>query len=78
MTELLQQLVDGIGRGSIYALLALGIAVIFGVMHLVNFAHGELITASAYVSLPALHAGPGLVGPRAGDPGGLDAHGAGY
>ena len=49
MTELLQQLVDGIGRGSIYALLALGIAVIFGVMHLVNFAHGELITVSAYV-----------------------------
>ncbi|MCY3805121.1 MAG: branched-chain amino acid ABC transporter permease [bacterium] len=50
MTELLQQLVDGVGRGSIYALLALGIAVIFGVMHLVNFAHGELITVSAYVS----------------------------
>ncbi|MEZ5343103.1 MAG: branched-chain amino acid ABC transporter permease [Acidimicrobiales bacterium] len=50
MTELLQNLVDGLGRGSIYALLALGIAVIFGVMHLVNFAHGELITVSAYVA----------------------------
>lgn len=49
MTELLQNIVDGLGRGSIYALLALGIAVIFGVMHLVNFAHGELITVSAYV-----------------------------
>ncbi len=50
MTELIQNLVDGLGRGSIYALLALGIAVIFGVMHLVNFAHGELITVSAYVA----------------------------
>lgn len=50
MTELAQNLVDGLGRGSIYALLALGIAVIFGVMHLVNFAHGELITVSAYMS----------------------------
>lgn len=50
MTELAQNLVDGLGRGSIYALIALGIAVIFGVMHLVNFAHGELITVSAYVA----------------------------
>ena len=32
MMELLQNLIDGLGRGSIYALLALGIAVIFGVM----------------------------------------------
>jgi len=50
MTEFLQQLVDGLGRGGIYALLALGLAVIFGVMHLVNFAHGETITVSAYVA----------------------------
>jgi branched-chain amino acid transport system permease protein len=50
MTELVQQIVDGLGRGSEYALIALGIAVIFGVMHLVNFAHGELITVSAYVA----------------------------
>lgn len=50
MTEFLQQLVDGLGRGGIYALLALGIALIFGVMHLVNFAHGETITVSSYVT----------------------------
>ncbi len=50
MTQLLQQLVDGLGRGSEYALIALGIAVIFGVMHLVNFAHGETITVAAYVT----------------------------
>ena len=50
MTEIIQQLADGLGRGSEYALIALGIAVIFGVMQLVNFAHGELITVSAYVA----------------------------
>ncbi len=50
MSGLLQNLVDGLGQGSIYALLALGIAVIFGVMHLLNFAHGELITVGAYVT----------------------------
>lgn len=54
MTELVQNLIDGLGRGSIYALLALGVAVIFGVMHLLNFAHGELITVSGYVSYWAL------------------------
>lgn len=57
MTELLQNLIDGLGLGSIYALLALGIAVIFGVMHLVNFAHGELITVSAYVAYALLTRG---------------------
>jgi branched-chain amino acid transport system permease protein len=50
VTELVQNLFDGLGRGSIYALLALGIAVIFGVMHLVNFAHGELITVGSYLA----------------------------
>ncbi len=57
MTELAQNLIDGLGRGSIYALLALGVAVIFGVMHLLNFAHGELITVSGYASFWALGAG---------------------
>lgn len=57
MTELLQNLIDGLGRGSIYSLLALGVAVIFGVMHLLNFAHGELITVAGYASFWALGAG---------------------
>jgi branched-chain amino acid transport system permease protein len=48
--DLIQQIIDGLGRGSSYALLALGLAIIFGVMHLLNFAHGELITISAYVT----------------------------
>lgn len=44
----LQVAVDALSLGSLYALAALGIGLIFGVMRLVNFAHGDLITAGAY------------------------------
>jgi branched-chain amino acid transport system permease protein len=44
----LQTIVDGIALGAIYALVAVGIALVFGVLRLINFAHGELITAGAY------------------------------
>lgn len=50
MTEVVQQIFDGLGRGGTYALLALGLGLVFGVMHLVNFAYGELITIGAYVA----------------------------
>jgi branched-chain amino acid transport system permease protein len=50
VTKLLQTLVDGLGVGSTYALLALGISLNFCEMHLVNFAHGELITVGAYTA----------------------------
>ncbi|MEP7201403.1 MAG: branched-chain amino acid ABC transporter permease [Ilumatobacteraceae bacterium] len=49
MTDLVQNLIDGLGNGSTYALLAVGVSMLFGVMHLVNFAHGELLTIGAYV-----------------------------
>jgi branched-chain amino acid transport system permease protein len=48
VTNVLQTLIDAIALGSIYALVAMGIGLVFGVMRLVNFAHGELITAGAY------------------------------
>lgn len=51
MTEFLQSVIDGIALGSLYALAALGIGLVFGVMRLVNFAYGELITAGAYTLL---------------------------
>ena len=50
MMALVQQIVDGLSRGGTYALLGLGLAVVFGIMHLVNFAHGELITVGAYTA----------------------------
>lgn len=48
MAEVAQHLTDGLGRGGTYALLALGLAVVFGVLGLLNFAHGEYITVGGY------------------------------
>ena len=46
-----QTLVDATSLGSLYALTALGIGLIFGVMRLINFAHGDLITIGGYAML---------------------------
>lgn len=51
MTDLIQDLVAGFALGGQYALLALGLALVFSVMGLVNFAHGELITLPCYAML---------------------------
>lgn len=48
MTTGLQTIIDAIALGSLYALLALGLAVVFGVMRLVNFAFGELVMVAGY------------------------------
>lgn len=48
MTVTWQTLVDAIGLGGIYALMAVGIGLVFGVLRLVNFAYGQLIMAGAY------------------------------
>lgn len=48
MTEIAQNVINWLSLGSIYALLALGIAVVFSVLGLINFAHGEFVTISGY------------------------------
>jgi branched-chain amino acid transport system permease protein len=47
--QVIQGAIDAISVGSLYALFALGIAMIFGIMGLINFAHGEMIMVGAYV-----------------------------
>jgi branched-chain amino acid transport system permease protein len=47
----LQHLFDATSLGGLYALIALGIALVFGVMNLVNFAHGELLMVGGYTIL---------------------------
>ena len=56
MAAALQHLIDAISLGSLYALAALGIGLIFGVLRLVNFAHGDFITVGGYaLILPSLN-----------------------
>ena len=43
-----QTLADATGLGAIYALMAVGIGLVFGVLRLVNFAYGQLVMAGAY------------------------------
>ena len=51
METLLQQLVNGLVLGSIYALIALGYTMVYGVLGIINFAHGEVLMIGALVSL---------------------------
>ncbi len=51
MDIFIQQLVNGLTIGSMFALIALGYTMVYGVMKLINFAHGDLVAASAFVGL---------------------------
>jgi branched-chain amino acid transport system permease protein len=55
-----QYLIDGVSLGAIYGLVAIGIGLVFGVMRLVNFAYGELITLGGY-TLAYLNGAPPAV-----------------
>jgi branched-chain amino acid transport system permease protein len=54
MEEFFQQLVNGLAVGAIYALIALGYTMVYGVLKLINFAHGELFTIGSYLGLTLL------------------------
>ena len=51
MTEFLQQLVNGISLGAIYALIALGYTMVYGVLRFINFAHSEVFMVGAMIGL---------------------------
>jgi branched-chain amino acid transport system permease protein len=52
--EFFQQLTNGLAVGSIYALIALGYTMVYGVLKLINFAHGDLFTIGAYLGMTLL------------------------
>ena len=54
MEQLLQHLLNGLLLGSTYSLLGVGLTLIFGLMSVVNFAHGEFYTLGAYATFAAL------------------------
>lgn len=49
MEQLIQQLINGLALGSIYALIALGYTMIYGIIQLINFAHGDIFMVGAFV-----------------------------
>jgi branched-chain amino acid transport system permease protein len=61
MQDLLQQLLNGLSQGSIYALIAVGYTMIYGIIQLINFAHGDVIMVGAYVALGAALRGFGFI-----------------
>ncbi len=48
---LVQQAINAISIGSLYALMAIGLAMVFGILRLINFAHGDLIMVGSYTAL---------------------------
>jgi branched-chain amino acid transport system permease protein len=61
-TELLQAIVDGVLTGGVYALMAAGLTLIFGVMDIINIAQGAMVVLGAYLSYElSVHAGIGLL-----------------
>ena len=67
MDIFLQQILNGLVLGSIYALIALGYTMVYGIMGLINFAHGEVVMFGAMVTITVItaltNAGVGLPGP---------------
>jgi branched-chain amino acid transport system permease protein len=56
MDIFLQQLINGVTLGSVYALVALGYTMVYGIIGLINFAHGEVVMIGAMVSLTVVTA----------------------
>ena len=51
MLEFIQHVVNGLSLGSIYALIALGYTMVFGILQLINFAHGDVFMIGAFVGM---------------------------
>jgi branched-chain amino acid transport system permease protein len=62
---LLQQILNGLVLGSVYALVALGYTMVYGILQLINFAHGDVLMVGAMVGVTVVGvlAGSGLPGP---------------
>ena len=65
MDIFLQQLVNGLTLGSVYAIVALGYTMVYGIIQLINFAHGEVVMIGAMVALTVINA---LLGANLGWP----------
>ncbi|MFM1654619.1 branched-chain amino acid ABC transporter permease [Brevibacillus sp. B_LB10_24] len=48
---IVQQLINAVGLGSVYALIAIGYTIVYGILRLINFAHGDILMIAAYVMI---------------------------
>ena len=71
MDMLGEQLINGLALGSFYALVAIGYSMVYGVMKLINFAHGDLFTLGSYLGYTLLVIGSGWVTVAFGSWGGV-------
>lgn len=55
MDTLIQQLINGVMLGSIYALIALGYTMVYGILRIINFAHGDILMVGALTTLSGLN-----------------------
>ena len=55
LDTLIQQLINGVMLGSIYALIALGYTMVYGILRIINFAHGDILMVGALTTLSALN-----------------------
>src|SRR3954463_13360788 len=51
MEAFIQQVINGVTLGSIYGLIAIGYTMVFGIVGMVNFAHGDVFMVSAFIAL---------------------------
>ncbi|RLQ88762.1 ABC transporter permease subunit [Notoacmeibacter ruber] len=54
MEYFVQQLINGLTLGSIYGLIAIGYTMVYGIIGMINFAHGDIFTVGAYVALAVI------------------------
>ena len=53
--NILQNLINGVGLGSVYAIIALGYTMVYGIAKMLNFAHGDIIMVGGYISFCAMN-----------------------
>ena len=52
----LTMLISGLKLGSIYAIVAIGYSIVYGILRLINFAHGDIMTVGVYIILTLMNA----------------------
>ena len=76
MDAIILQILNGLDKGSAYALIALGLTLIFGTLGVVNFAHGALFMIGAFVAVSAAKAADAVLQGSGSDPDGFSGQSA--